>query len=418
MIEAGSSPLTHGASGVPFADAMGWRLLPGAATQRFAATQVLLTVPRRCGVLAVALALGILSGSAHAAEKTPARTTAAAPAAADQPSTAVLASSRFDNGVVAVVDGDPITLRELKNYGITGAPFLPPDVRDDYRALLDSMIEHRLLKFEFEKNGIHPPDEMVERYIAGVLEESRQTRAALEADVARAGLSWKDYFERMREEVARIQLVNLLIRSRVNVSEEEVKRAWENDSEYLESEKLVVAAIFIPSPLLGEGAEEGEQKAVKVQKEARSNFAAAAREYSKGPGASDGGELGEFQRGTMATHFETALKGLKKGEVSQPVQGPGGYYIVKLVDIKSSGRRPFDEVKEQLTEKIYENRLTERYKKWVTEDLRKDHRIDNLVDSLAIIAAGADAAPTPAQPARDTAVPAKSPEEAGGSKVQ
>lgn len=409
MIEAGSSPLTHGASDVPFAEATGSR------SPRLAATQRSTMVQRRPRLVVAALVLGILSGTAQAAEKTTAGAVAPASAAADKPSTAVLANSRFDNGVVAVIDGDPITLRELKNYGITGAPFLPPDVRGDYRALLDSMIEHRLLKFEFEKNGIHPPDEMVERYIAGVLEESRQTRTALEADVAKAGISWKDYFERMREEVARIQLVNLLIRSRVNVSEEEVKRAWENDSEYLDSEKLVVAAIFVPSSLIGEAAEQGEQEALKVQKEAKSDFAGAARQYSKGPGASDGGELGEFQRGTMAPHFEKALQGLDDGEVSMPVPGPGGYYIVKLVDIKSSGRRPFEEVKEQLSEKIYENRLTERYKKWVTEDLRKDHRIDNLVDSLAVIAAGADAPPTPAQPARDAAVPAKTPEEAGGS---
>jgi len=409
MIEAGSSPRTHGASDVRYAEVSGSR------STDFAATPCSTRTPRGFVVLAAVLALGIVSGTAQAVEKKPAGAVAPAQPAADKPSTAVLTNSRFDNGVVAVIDGDPITLRELKNYGITGAPFLPPDVRGDYRALLDSMIEHRLLKFEFEKNGIHPPDEMVERYIAGVLEESRQTRAALEIDVAKAGLSWKDYFERMREEVARIQLVNLLIRSRVNVSEEEVKRAWENNSEFLESEKLVVAAIFIPSPLIGEGAEAGEQQALEVQKKARSDFAATAREYSKGPGAADGGELGEFQRGTMAPHFEKALKGLGDGDVSMPVQGPGGYYIVKLVDTKSEGRKPFEEVKEELTEKIYENRLTERYKKWVTEDLRKDHRIDNLVDSLAIIAAGADAPPTPAQPARDVAVPAKTPEEAGGS---
>jgi len=380
MIEAGSNPLPHGASDVPFAEAA------ASASRRLPATQ------GRPGLMLAALLL-VASGSAVGATEPPPK------AAAEQPSTAVLArTSRFDNGVIAVIDGDPITLRELKLYGITGAPFLPPDVRSDYRALLDSMIEHRLLKAEFEKNGIHAPDAMVERYIASVLEENNQSRASLEVDIAKTGLTWKDYFERMREEVQRIQLVNLLIRSRVNVSEEEVHRAWESDPQYLESEKLVVAAIFIPAPLVGEGAAAAREQALEVQKEARRNFEAAARKYSKGPAASEGGHLGEFQRGTMAPHFEKALQGLDEGAVSMPVEGAGGYYIVKLVDIKSSGRRPFDEVKEQLTEQLYEKRLSDRYKKWVTEDLRKDHRIDNMVDSLAVIAAGADSTPTPAQP--------------------
>jgi parvulin-like peptidyl-prolyl isomerase len=291
------------------------------------------------------------------------------------------------DGVIAVVDGEPITLRELKLYGITGAPFLPPDVRGDYHALLDSMIEHRLLKAEYEKNGIVANDQMVDRYIAGVLEESHQTRAQLELDIAKAGLSWKDYHERMREEVQRIQLVNLLIRARVNVPEEEVRRAWEDDPQYLESEKLEVAAIYLPVTPGSGDTDKAREQAAEVEREARKDFEAAARKYSKGPAASEGGHLGEFKRGTMAAHFEKALQGLKAGEVSQPVEGPGGLYIVKIVKILSAGRRNFDDVKQALSEKLYDKRLSERYQKWATEDLRKDHRVDILIDRLAVIAA-------------------------------
>lgn len=320
----------------------------------------------------------------------------AAPAAAfatpDPAPAAVLEGSRILDGIVAVVDGDPITLRELKRYGVTGAPFLPAEVRGDYRALLDSMIEHRLLKYEFEKHGITAPDAMVERYIAGVLEDSKQTRAALEIDIAKAGISWKDYFERMREEVQRIQLVNLLIRSRVNVPEEEVRRAWESDPQFLESEKLEVAAIFLPAPAGGAGSAQLKAEAAEVQREARRNFEAAAKKHSKGPGAAEGGLLGDFKRGSMAPHFEKALEGLDEGDVSEPVEGSGGLYIVKLVSIKSSGRRPFEDVKEQLAEKLYDQRLNERFQKWATEDLRKDHRIEILVENLALIAASKDGA--------------------------
>jgi peptidyl-prolyl cis-trans isomerase SurA len=362
MIAASSNRLPFGASDVRFAEAGRRRRAAG---------------KRAAGAVAAALCATLAAGAASAQ-------TAAAPAEA----------RRFGNGVVAVVDGDPITLRELKKYGDSSAPFLQPEVRADHRLLLDSLIEHKLLKYEFEKNGIVAPDEMVERYISGVLNESGQSRQALEADIARTGLTWKDYFERMREEVQRIQLVNLLIRSRVNVPEEEVRRAWESDPKYLESEKLVVAAIFLPAGTSGDESGALEQ-AKKVQKEAKSDFADTARKYSKGPAASEGGVLGEFKRGTMAAHFEKALTGLDEGEVSEPVAGQGGYYIVKLVDVKSSGRRDFEEVKEQIGDQIYEQRLSDRYKKWVTEDLRKDHRIDIMVDSLALIAAGAGPAPVP-----------------------
>jgi peptidyl-prolyl cis-trans isomerase SurA len=378
MIAASSSRLPFGASDVRFAEADRQRRAAGRRAARAVAAAL-------CATMAVG-----------------------AGAATAQTGTAPAETRRFGNGVVAVVDGDPITLRELKKYGDSSAPFLQPEVRADYRLLLDSLIEHKLLRFEFEKNGIVAPDEMVERYISGVLNESGQSRQALEADIARTGLTWKDYFERMREEVQRIQLVNLLIRSRVNVPEEEVRRAWESDPKYLESEKLVVAAIFLPAGTSGDDSG-GLDEAKKIQKEADSNFESAAKKYSKGPAASEGGVLGEFKRGTMSAHFEKALTGLDEGEVSEPVAGQGGYYIVKLVDVKSSGRRDFEDVKEQIGDQIYEQRLSDRYKKWVTEDLRKDHRIDIMVDSLALIAAGAG--PAPASPPAPAAAPAPLPPE-------
>lgn len=315
---------------------------------------------------------------------------AVVPCAAQAPS-----SSRMLDGVVAVVDGDPITLRELKRYGIEGAPFLPSEVRNDHRALLNSMIEYRLLKFEFEKNGITAPDAMVERYIASVLEDNKQTRAQLDADIARVGLTWKAYFERMRDEVQRIQLVNMQIRSRVNVPEEEVRREWEENPKYRESEKLTVGVIFLPVPL-GVNMDDARAEAAEVQKEARGNFEAAARKHSKGPAASEGGMLGDFTRGSMAPHFEKAMAGLDEGDVSQPVEGPGGLYLVTIADLKSAGRVPFDDVKKEIGDRLYEKRLSERYQKWATEDLRKEHRVDIMVDQLALIAADPAAAAIPA----------------------
>lgn len=327
---------------------------------------------------------------------------AAEPAAA--PSAQPQSSARVLDGIVAVVDGDPISLRELKRYGIEGAPFLPPDVRADYRMLLDSMIERRLLKAEFEKNGIQAPDAMVERYIANVLQESHQTRASLEADIARVGLTWKDYFERMREEVQRIQLVNLLIRSRVNVSEEEVRREWETNPKYLESEKRTVAVIFIPVPF-GDDGEQARAQAQAVLKEAKSDFDDAAEKYSKGPGAAEGGVLGDFEPGTMAPHYEKAMQGLGKGDVSDLVEGPGGLYIVKVVDMKNPKRVPFDDVKKEISDKLYEKRLAERYQKWSTEDLRKDHRVEIMVDQLALLIVSPPPSPTPAVPVEPVQAP-------------
>lgn len=327
--------------------------------------------------------------STKASEPVPAAPPLPAASAAPAPSAASLAKSKNAkvlDGLVAVVDGNPMTLRDLRAYQRTASVFLPPEIRDNFEAIVQGMIERRLLLAEFEKNGIKVSDEMVEHYITGILEQNGQTRTQVEKAVADAGLQWSDYFERMREEVQRLSLVNMLIRARVNVTPEEVERAWKSDPAFMQSEKLEIADIFLPLPADPDAAAAVRVQAVEVLREARRNFADAARKYSKGAGAAEGGRLGEFERGTMTAFFESATAKLGEGDVSAPVEGGGGLHIVKVLSIHSKGRRPLAEVSEQIHEKLYEARLEERYQKWVNEDLRKEHRVEILIDDLALVA--------------------------------
>ncbi len=91
-------------------------------------------------------------------------------------------------------------------------------------------------------------------------------------------------------------------------------------------------------------AEEIRQMAVAGKKD----FAALAKEYSEGPSAEDGGELGSFSRGQMVPPFDEAVFSMQKGEISLPVKTRFGYHIILLEDITPAEVTPFADVKKEI----------------------------------------------------------------------
>jgi len=107
---------------------------------------------------------------------------------------------------------------------------------------------------------------------------------------------------------------------------------------------------------------EAEKKArdIIVKLKQGQDFPALAKQYSQGPSASRGGELGWFPRGAMVKPFEAAAFSLKVGTFTQmPVRTRFGYHVIKVDDHKSAYTKKIAEVKTEIKEKLVRERLPE-----------------------------------------------------------
>jgi peptidyl-prolyl cis-trans isomerase D len=74
---------------------------------------------------------------------------------------------------------------------------------------------------------------------------------------------------------------------------------------------------------------------------------------------------GEFERGMMIPALDNRIFTLKEGEVSEPVWTREGAYILKAVKISKPSYKPIDAVREEIHEKIYEQKREEKFNEWM-----------------------------------------------------
>lgn len=145
-----------------------------------------------------------------------------------------------------------------------------------------------------------------------------------------------DVRDQVKEQMV-VQRMQQHITEGLNVTPSEVRRFFNKiprDSlPYFDTEVEVAQIVKIPE--VGEKQKDkAREKLIELRKRvlAGEDFAELARQYSEGPSARYGGDLGWVGRGAMVPEFEATALSLQPGEMSMPVETQFGLHLVQLVE--------------------------------------------------------------------------------------
>jgi peptidyl-prolyl cis-trans isomerase C len=93
---------------------------------------------------------------------------------------------------------------------------------------------------------------------------------------------------------------------------------------------------------------EDEANAIAEQLKGGADFATLAKEKSKDPGATDGGDLGYFTKDQMVPEFADVAFKMYPGQLSNPVKSQFGWHIIKVEDKRTKQPPEFEKVKDQI----------------------------------------------------------------------
>ena len=171
----------------------------------------------------------------------------------------------------------------------------------------------------------------------------------------------QEYLEENKEKYRisqRIKIVHLTLDpsdflDKVTIEEKEISDFYELNQERFKDPKEIKARhiLFKVSSDASKSEEtEAKEKALAILQKARDgeDFSALARKHSQDPAASEGGDLGYFERGKMVKPFEELAFTLKPGEIGGPVRTRFGWHIIKVDDIKDAAIKTLPDVRDQI----------------------------------------------------------------------
>lgn len=288
------------------------------------------------------------------------------------------ASADVVERVVATVNNDAIFLSDLRSRAV---PFLPQiaeaqtetermaRLKELYEELLNFLIDEKLIRQLARESGIRVTDADVDNAIENLRLQNNLTEEQFEQALDQQGFSQTQYRTDLKRQLLRLKVMNQRVRSRVNITEEEVRARYEEKARETGNEiRLKVFHVLLPvsEDLSATEVAAVRQQAADIRTELTpENFQARADELG-------GGDLGWLSPGDLPSELEKSLSRLQAGEISQPIRGSTGFHIFFVEDRQVGSNFPtFDEMKQGLYREMLDSAMQKQEKVFLNEVRRK-----------------------------------------------
>ncbi|MDP2911807.1 MAG: peptidylprolyl isomerase [Candidatus Omnitrophota bacterium] len=286
-----------------------------------------------------------------------------------------LAAAETINKFVAVVNDEVITQQDIDQllavmYAQYSQEFkgdeLLQKMEQVKKDILNQVVEDKLVLSRAKELGIKVTESEIDErldYIKKGFPSEEEFYKTLETQ----GVTMSNLKDRYRDQIMMKKLVDYEVRSRISVLPSDVSAYYEKHmSEFREGDKYKVKNILIKAK------DDVSTELVKVEiydiykklKEGWS-FDELAKQYSQGPNAEKGGDMGYIEKGQMLEVLDNAIFKLKPGEFSEPVKSEIGYHVFKVEDINYGKQGSLEEAQKNIQMMLFQVKFKEKVSEWL-----------------------------------------------------
>ncbi len=302
--------------------------------------------------------------------------------------------------VVAVVNDDVITLTELEKTGQsfferikTQAP--PTEVeralKQAREEVLSSLVDKMLVRQVAEKLNISVSEQEIDSAVDQILTRNNATIEEFRQELTSIGATEQEYRDNLRGQILQSKIISYEVRSRIVIVEDDIKEYYQKEYTLEKGEGgyyILQMGFTWRNSVSLEGAgfdtkEAAREKAEEIRARVvdGESFTELAKAYSNLPSAEDGGDIGFLQKDEMAAYMKEVILAMKPGEISPIIETNNTFQFFKLLSLRDGDlvvKAPYEAVREEIRDVLYQQEMEEQYKTWVKR-LREEAYIQILL---------------------------------------
>ena len=289
--------------------------------------------------------------------------------------------------VVASVDGEPITMHEVKDFAAQhGRPITSDDFANSPTAkdTVKALIGEKLLEQEVKKYDEKIDEGQVDKYIQELRQDKHLTDAQFRQQLQASGMTYDELRKRARLDLEKAMMIQQEVREKIEIPESEIQAAYDaHKADFtVTKERLRLAQILIAVPAnaslkqIADAQKKSDMVRARAAKGA--DFNDLARTFSDDDSKSNGGELGWFEPSDVMDQILAGVKTLKPGQISPIIRSSHGFHVVKLEEHEVPGVRPLSEVKGQIRSALIDQQSSGQLETWIESDLVKQHYVETM----------------------------------------
>lgn len=276
--------------------------------------------------------------------------------------------------IVAEVNGEIITYSELKRlldpiYAQYSKVYSGEDLISRIRAAreeaLNQLIENKLILQEAKEIGLELNESAVEERLNEIKSRFPSEEVFLDT-LKNEGTSYDSFVDRVRDQLMIKALIGREVTSKVIVSPKEIEEFYQaHKKAFSGSPKVHLFHIMVkkdPNNMFL--SKETASQLYKKLKEGGS-FEQLAKDYSEGPNADKGGDLGYVEQGQLIEPLSKAAFATNIGDISDVIESQGAYHILLVKDKIQPEIKPLTEVESNVQDAIFREKATKINDKWI-----------------------------------------------------